>query len=268
MKEELRRFALGLGVDVVGFGSVEAYRSPASPPLETLFPGARSLVVLAFRELSSCESPSPLMAMNARLDLMEMSRSSSYRVARFIEGHLGGRAMTVPVSYPMDFRDPKKAGLAEVSLRHAAVAAGLGAFGRHNLVVHPRFGTRVIFTAVLTDLDLPPDAPVEENPCTGCELCVKACPVGALDEEGKTDRLKCLGNSQPYGPLASVGFWSRFGEAGPEEQKGLLRSPEYLGLYQAGFIGYQYYCFRCYASCPVGTHPKESRQKGPEASRS
>jgi epoxyqueuosine reductase len=32
-------------------------------------------------------------------------------------------------------------------------------FGRHNLVIHPRFGTRITFTAVLTELPLPSDHP-------------------------------------------------------------------------------------------------------------
>jgi epoxyqueuosine reductase QueG len=253
MKNRMRDFALGLGADDVGFASVDDYRSPASPPIESLFPGARSLIVLAFRELSTCDSPSPQMAMNGRLDLMEFTRSACYRVARFVESRLNSPAMTVSVSYPMDFSTPGKIGVAEVSLRHAAVAAGLGAFGHHNLVVHPRFGTRVIFTAVITGLELVPDPPVEENPCTGCGLCVRACPVGALNIEGKTDFNKCIVNSQPHGMRASIAFWSRYGDAGPAERKEMLRSPEYLSLYQAGFIGYQYFCFRCLAACPIGT---------------
>ena len=191
--------------------------------------------------------------MNARLDLMEFSRSTCYRVARYVEGQHDSPAMTVPVSYPMDFSTPGKIGVGEVSLRHAAVAAGLGAFGLHNLVVHPRYGTRIIFAAVPTKLELASDPPVDENPCNGCALCIRACPAGALNDEGKTDMLKCLGNSQPHGMRASIAFWSRFGEVDSGEQKAMLQSPEYLSLYQAGFIGYQYFCFHCLAACPVGT---------------
>ena len=252
MKEVIRGLVQGWGVDDVGFASVCDYRSPNSPAIESLFPGARTMIVMAFQELTACESPSPQMAMNARLDLMEFSRSQCYRLARFVEGKLGSPAMTVPVDYPMDYSVPEKIGVAEVSLRHAALAAGLGTFGRHNLVVHPRFGTRVIFAAVLTKLDLAPDLPVRKNPCTDCGLCVSNCPAGALDKAGKTDVMKCLRNSQPYGMGASIAFWSRFGDATGEEQKTMLRSPEYLSLYQAAFIGYQYFCFRCFAACPIG----------------
>jgi len=93
MKESIRSFILGLGVDDVGFASVGDYRSPNSPSIESLFPGARSMIVMAFRELSACESPSPQLAMNARLDLMEFSRSVCYRVARYVEVQLNSPAM-------------------------------------------------------------------------------------------------------------------------------------------------------------------------------
>lgn len=252
MKESIRGLLMGWGVDDVGFAAVCDYRSPKSPSIESLFPGARSMIVMAFQELAACESPSPQMAMNARLDLTEYSRSICYRLARFVEGKLGSPAMTVSVSYPMDYSRWQKIGVAEVSLRHAAVAAGLGTFGRHNLVVHPRFGTRVIFAAVLTKLDLVPDPSVEKNACTDCGLCVSNCPAGALNDEGKTDLKKCLGQSQPYGMGANIAFWSRFSDATGEERKAMLRTPEYLSLYHCAFIGYQYFCFRCLAGCPVG----------------
>jgi hypothetical protein len=35
----------------------------------------------------------------------------------------------------------------------------------------------------------------------------------------------------------NIAFWSRFGAATSEEQKTMLRSPEYLSLYQSAFIG-------------------------------
>lgn len=260
MKESIRSFVLGLGADDAGFAAVEDYRSPKSPAIDSLFPGARSMIVMVFREYSACESPSPQMAMGSRLDLTAFVRSVNYRVTRHVEGKLGSPAMSVPVSYPMDFNTPGKIGVGEVSLRHAAVAAGLGAFGRHNLVVHPRFGTRVLFAAVLTKLELASDPPVEEIPCTGCGLCVSGCPAGALDTEGKTDLMKCLGKSQPYGMRGSIDFWSRYGEADPEAQKAMLRSPEYMNLYQAGFIGNQYFCYGCYSVCPAGQRTLAERE--------
>ncbi|MCL5966372.1 MAG: epoxyqueuosine reductase [Deltaproteobacteria bacterium] len=252
VKEDIRSYAMGLGIDDAGFASAADYRSPRSPRLETIFPGVRSLIVLAYREIESCESPDMHIALNGRLDLMEFSRGCNYRLARFLEREYGARAMTVPVSYPMDMGRTTKGTVGQVSLRHAAVTAGLGILGRHNLVVHPRFGSRVIFSAVLTDLDLPSDRPLEARLCMDCGLCVEGCPGRALDEAGRTDVMKCIRNSQPYGLSGAIGFWTRHADAAPEERKAMFRDDFFWRMYQAGHIGPQYFCFNCISACPVG----------------
>ncbi|WP_366922522.1 hypothetical protein MFMK1_002984 [Metallumcola ferriviriculae] len=252
MREKIKKYAVELGVEDVGIAAVEDYQSPQSPALESIYPGAKSMVVLAYRELSTCESPNPQIAMNGRLDVMEFSRSCNYKVAQFLERECGAKAMTVPASWPMDINNKTKGVIGEVSLRHAAIAAGLGAFGRHNLVVHPQLGSRMIFTAILSDLEITSDAPPKENPCDQCNQCVEACPAQALNEEGKTDFFKCLKNSQPYGLGGNIRFWSKFADASPEDRKEMLRDDYFWRLYQAGFIGFQYFCFKCLAACPVG----------------
>ena len=37
----------------------------------------------------------------------------------------------------------------------------------------------------------------------------------------------------------------------PEEQKEMLRNPKFLNLYQAQFLGFQYFCYKCFAGCPA-----------------
>ncbi len=250
MKEKIKAFALKLGADDVGITSVERYNSPLSPPIKDLFPEARSIIVMTVKEMSHCESPSPQLAMNGRLDVMEYARHSSYEMTRFVEKSLGGRAMSIPLSYPQSFTPKAMGTVGEVSLRHAAVAAGLGTFGRHNLVIHPRLGSRILFMGVLTDLELESDPVIEESLCNDCMLCVEECPAGALDEEGKTDVMKCLRVSQPYGLGANIGFWRRFTGSTPEEQKKMVSSLDFMRMYQAQLIGFQYFCFKCYTSCP------------------
>ena len=251
MKSRIKEFVLGLGVDDVGFLASKDYHSDASPKLENLFPQVQSIIVMAFHELDTCDSPSPSMAMNGRLDLMEFSRSCNYKLARFLAKEYGARTMTAPVSYPMDLGDVQGTS-GELSLRHAAVSAGLGKFGRHNLVIHPRFGTRVCFSAVLTDLPLATSDPVQDELCIHCDLCVKNCPAAALDQPGQTNVFKCLQKSQPYGIGGSIHFWTKFAAASPEEQRSMLRSETFRRIYQTQFIGFQYYCFNCHKSCPVG----------------
>ncbi len=249
MKEKIRVFVESLGVDDVGFAAVSDYSSPKSPSLESILPGAKSLIVMAYRELDNCESENMQVAFGGRMDVMEFTRSCNYKLARFLGRELGAKAMSVPPSYPLNMNLETKGTVGDVSLRHAAVAAGLGAFGRNNLVIHPRFMSKVVFTAVLTDLNLESDPPAE-SACSDCNACVENCPGGALAEEGKTHIMRCLRNSQPYGLSGNIEFWTKFTDSSPDKQKEMVRDVHYWRLYQAGFAGFQYFCFNCMKSCP------------------
>lgn len=251
MKEQIKEFVMQMGVDDVGFASVANYYSPNSPNIKTIFPEVKSIVVMAFKELSTCESPSMQIAMNGRLDLMEFSRSCNYKLARFLERNFGAKAMTVGASYPLEMSLRTKGSIGEVSLRHAALAAGLGTFGRHNLILHPKFGSRVIFTAVLSNLEIEGDQKLDQDICIQCDICVNECPGRALEQEGKTHLMKCLSNSQPYGLGGNIKFWQEFAGSTAEEQKTMVQDERFWKLYQAGFIGFQYCCFNCIAKCPI-----------------
>jgi len=137
VKEKIKEFVLGSGIDDVGIASVKDYKSQKSPSLESIFPGAKSLIILAYKELANCESENMQVAMGGRLDTMEFARSSNYRTARFLEKEFRAKAMTIPPSYPLHMSYETKGTIGDVSLRHVAVAAGLGNLGRHNLVIHP-----------------------------------------------------------------------------------------------------------------------------------
>lgn len=251
MEKEIREFILNLGVDDVGFASAVDYTSPTSYEITKFLPDAKSIIVLAFRVLSSCESPSLSVALNGYLDLGAFARESSYRVARFLENKFGAKVATIPLSYPYEIHNDRVA-IADFSQRHAAVAAGLGSFGRHNLVLHPRFGTRVNFVSLVTNLALQPSPRTDEDYCIQCNLCVDNCPGKALDEPGKTDLMKCMPHSLPYGVRSDIKFWLKLLAGSPEEQKKMLVSEQYQMLRQSHYLGNQYQCFNCIKSCPVG----------------
>jgi len=251
-KDEIRKYGLELGADAVGFGAAGDYKSPRTPALESILPGVKSLVVLGYREVDgSLDSPVVRISMMERLGVMDLAQRNNYRMARWLEDRFRVKAAAVSPSYPLNMGPPYFGLVADVSLRHAAVAAGLGVFGRHNLVIHPKFGSRIVFSAVLTDLPLPSDPPVTEDFCNDCGLCVEICPAKALETEGKTEDMKCLRVSQPNGIGSAIGFFRKMAGATPEEQKAMFMDPKFLSLYQASFIGFQYECFRCMAVCPA-----------------
>lgn len=251
-KDKVREFALGLGADVVGFAAIDDYQSPRSPDPRKILPGVRSLAVMGFREIhGAVESDFTRVAMMCRMGSMEIALNATFRLALFLEKETGTKAVPIAASYPLEMSRETMGSVGDVSLRHAAVAAGLGVFGRHNLVINPELGTQVLYSAVLSELSFEPDPPVEDTLCDDCGLCVEICPAKALDEEGKTAVMKCLRVSQPLGIGSVIRYFSDMLDKPKEEQVEMLKDPFFWDLYQASFIGFTYACFKCYAVCPI-----------------
>ena len=81
--------------------------------------------------------------------------------------------------------------------RAAAIRAGLGVHGLNGLMITPDHGSFVSIHVVLVHAAPPDDARGPEydlSPgCGGCGDCIKACPTGAISENG-VDTQKCLRN--------------------------------------------------------------------------
>ena len=64
-----------------------------------------------------------------------------------------------------------------------AIKAGLGEYGRNQMVLTPQYGPRVRFSKIFTDLPLEIDAPRKFGMarfCESCTICADACPPKAL----------------------------------------------------------------------------------------
>lgn len=252
VKEEIKDYALGIGVDDIGFASINNYNSPNTPPIKEIYPEAKTIIVLAFQQLDIGESENINIASSGYRLTSEYADTSTYKIARYLKQKYRAKVIPVSSGTPVN-RDPVTNLLAaDFSLRHAAVAAGLGNFGRHNIVLHPRMGSKVRFTAILTNLEIEPDTPMKERLCIDCDICVKECPVHALDEKNRTDVMKCLLNSQPYGLMGYIQFWMKFAESTQDERKGMITDIEFKKLYDTLSLKNQYICFNCTKNCPIG----------------
>lgn len=85
--------------------------------------------------------------------------------------------------------------------------------GRNTLSYLPGTGSRFHVQIFVLDEPMEPDPPLEDAPhpthCGNCDLCMKACPTGAIDEQG-FHREKCLRN------------WQMSGKPVPEELRALM----------------------------------------------
>ncbi|MDQ3694122.1 MAG: tRNA epoxyqueuosine(34) reductase QueG [Chloroflexota bacterium] len=75
--------------------------------------------------------------------------------------------------------------------RAVAARAGLGWYGKHSCLIVPGHGSWVLLGELLLDLDLEPDAPLDNN-CGRCRICLDRCPTNAIVAPNTVNAPRCL----------------------------------------------------------------------------
>jgi len=114
----------------------------------------------------------------------------SYQLANFLKDK-GYEAVV-----PHGFRNEKEK-IARLSFKLAAYESELGVFGRPSILITPEYGPRVNLRVVLTDASTQPNKPLKGfNPCQNCDICVRLCPINAINKELPPprgfDRSRCV----------------------------------------------------------------------------
>src|SRR5262249_24028716 len=78
-----------------------------------------------------------------------------------------------------------------IAERAFAAAAGLGWTGKTGCLIDASQAPSLLLAEIVTDLDLPPDAPVPER-CGACVRCLESCPTGALVAPAVLDASRCI----------------------------------------------------------------------------
>jgi epoxyqueuosine reductase len=156
----------------------EVRRSP-----ESLLPGARSVVCLAAPHGAGAWSAADgsTLARYARGDDYHGTlRTRALAAAEAARRRLGG-AWTYRVCVDST----------PIAERSFAAAAGLGWIGKNGCLIDAEQGSYLLLAEILTDLDLPADAPAAER-CGSCVRCLDACPTGAFAAPGVVDARRCI----------------------------------------------------------------------------
>lgn len=74
--------------------------------------------------------------------------------------------------------------------RSLAYKAGLGFFGKNNLLINEKYGSYFFIGVILTDAEIESDKVINKT-CLNCNLCVKACPNNAINDSGILNPNKC-----------------------------------------------------------------------------
>lgn len=201
--KEVKELLISLGADLCGIASIDRFESAPKGfhPLD-VYPACQSVISFACRfPVAALDSPTPVIYTRVRNSISEKIDSIALDACIALERQ-GVLAVPIPAveSIPDSATGRKRS---VVSLKHAAQAAGLGTIGRHSLLITPELGSMVWLGAVLIDEKLEPD-PLQKPICPNCGLCVKACPVHALDGD-QVDQMACYAHA--FGDDPKLGRW-------------------------------------------------------------
>lgn len=76
--------------------------------------------------------------------------------------------------------------------RAYAAQAGIGIAGKNTCLLIQGVGSFFFLGEILTDLDLPADAPYTRDLCGSCRRCIDACPTGCILPGRKIDSGRCI----------------------------------------------------------------------------
>lgn len=192
MKETIRSLLLSHGADVCGFAAIGDFSgAPAGFSPADLYPACKS--VIAF----GVALPRGVLQVDPRYIYGHFNDGCAAQVDRIafsaanaLERTFAMTAVPVPCDGPYDFWDAENLeGRGLMSMKHAAVLAGLGTLGKSTLLIHRRFGNRLTLGAILTDRELSSDPPAENLCPPTCRRCLDACPAGAISTQGVSQKL-------------------------------------------------------------------------------
>ncbi len=71
-----------------------------------------------------------------------------------------------------------------------AAACGIGWIGKNSLLISPEWGSYIFLAEIVCNLDLTSTPPLPDK-CGTCELCISACPNGAIVDHQTINATKC-----------------------------------------------------------------------------
>ncbi len=255
LSAQIKKYAKQLGADAVGIASAERFApAPEGHKPTDLLESARSVVAFGIRNLPAVvdSSPSYVYSKIGYYFLNRYLDRIAYELARFLDDQgwavlpVGAmQALRLVTSSTPQGQQERFMGV--LSLKHSAEQAGLGRIGRSNLLITPQYGPRVRLGALLTSAPLVAD-PLLDNPVCypKCRLCVKACPTGAISEQGHLDHIQCFMEKEDRAELNRKRL-----EGIRNAAKGDLTAYDARAVSAADYVGRS--CgLHCLKACPVG----------------
>ena len=277
-KEEILAYCKRKGALAVGVADLETLERIAPPghrPTD-LMPKVKSVIALGVGGQTQGAWALPAKALGYFGSTETRAYTIAYGCAFFIENRFGIRSIYCPPD--MDTESGPRVPLQSLKL-HAEIA-GIGARSfAGDILLHPDFGY-MYFASVFTELELPPDEPMKENPCpapscvslyrkTGQTPCMKFCPVqclsGEIDAEGnqammRYDMAACAEMTQQFEAVPSMIADAVEARDEVEREDALFDADQKILWYKmsVGSGGLLAQCFECMRVCPIATQAPQA----------
>ncbi|MDR0136118.1 tRNA epoxyqueuosine(34) reductase QueG [Metabacillus idriensis] len=210
LKQDILSFSKSIGIDKIGFAQASVfdelkqrlivheqngYQSGfEEPDLEkrtnpdVLLPGAKSIISIALAYPSKLKDAPRSTKEDRRGIFCRASWGQDYH--HVLRDRLNKLEVYIRERVPnAEFKSMVDTG--ELSDRAVAERAGIGWSGKNCAIITPEFGSYVYLGEIVTNIPFSPDTPMEDR-CGSCNICVDACPTGALVQGGQLDSNKCI----------------------------------------------------------------------------
>lgn len=187
-KERIVAFAKDVGVDSIGFASVDDYSSvvPNGQRPSHITEGMNSILVFTKHNLTgsmslqdvNTQSYNSHLALDAVIDI-------THHIADWLESE---GFIAVPLHPEFIDEDLKRSGAGLLDFKHVAEFAGLGHIGLNLNFLTPDYGSRVYIGVLLTNAVVHYDRRIPDL-CPGmkCGRCAVVCPTKAIPLKADSD---------------------------------------------------------------------------------
>ncbi|MGD8456391.1 MAG: 4Fe-4S double cluster binding domain-containing protein [Anaerolineales bacterium] len=210
--DEICKVAEEENFQVLGIGPASRMSNePIGHKPEDLLPGAESLICFGIPVPDAVyKTPNYTLESIWRSQNIYYRRldTLSLRIATLLEEN-GKRAIPIFGCLPMGINERGEV-VGYLNQIKMGEVTGIGIIGRNGLLIHSRYGARLMLGGVVTTASLPdmhyPD--IEEPGCPpNCRICIEACPVQAISlDKKRVNIMRCLSYTSRTPLMSKIKF--------------------------------------------------------------
>jgi epoxyqueuosine reductase len=217
LKDDIKKFAVSQGAQLVAMASVEAYgdylsevekrlqetgaelKDYMASPVENM-PGSTEMSF--FTQLSDARNTLPTAKTIIILGVYTYDENAIYKnthqqlrgkTARSYSYYPVVRKIAEDIVRFLQERGHKAIHGQNIPLKFVADRIGIGAYGMNGIFQTPQYGSCIALRNILTEAELEGDNfDKPSTQCQGCQRCIKACPTGALYAPYKVNPKLCI----------------------------------------------------------------------------